>query len=196
VDEYPTGGPGLTPNQREKRRQIVAAAAEVLASKGLAGCTVREVAAAGPLTKSAVHYYFQDMEDLVELAMAQHVAGLVEILRRAAAPDDDPVAALWATVDTFLTTFRQRPHVTRLWFEYWIDAARKDRHEAAVAGMHRQVIAVFEDRLSRIRPWPRPDAATALFVHLLGAIVQQSVLPPDADQVRRALGRLTGVPPG
>jgi hypothetical protein len=37
-------------------------------SPGLAACTVREVAAAGPLTKSAIHYYFYfaDMDVLID----------------------------------------------------------------------------------------------------------------------------------
>jgi DNA-binding transcriptional regulator YbjK len=60
-----------TPNQRDKQRQIIEAARRVLARDGLAGCTARAVARASPLTKSAMHYYFRDIDDVVDQAVVQ-----------------------------------------------------------------------------------------------------------------------------
>ena len=56
----------LSPNQRRKRQQIVEAARRVLAEQGLAACSVRAIADASPLTKSAIHYYFADINELVD----------------------------------------------------------------------------------------------------------------------------------
>ena len=81
------------------------------------------------------------------------------------------------TIETYLSTLRDRPHVTYLWFEYWIDASRKGR-TAAVRQMHDQVTRLLAERLHAAgNPQPH-ETAKALFVYLLGAIVEQSVAPP------------------
>jgi AcrR family transcriptional regulator len=77
-------------NQRVKRAQIIDAAKEVLATQGLAACTARAVADASPLTKSAIHYYFRDVDEIVDEAMAEHVDAMLVNLRRAADSADPP----------------------------------------------------------------------------------------------------------
>src|SRR5882757_5968523 len=95
----------LSPNQLEKRERIVEAAKTVLVENGLAGCTARAVAAAGPLTKSAIHYYFHDMDELIDQAMAAHIAAFVSAIRQAAARHTDAVERFWSAVDEYLTIF-------------------------------------------------------------------------------------------
>lgn len=63
--------PIVSANQDHKRAQIIAAARDVLARDGLAGCTTRSVADASPLTKSAIHYYFSDINDIIDAAVAE-----------------------------------------------------------------------------------------------------------------------------
>jgi DNA-binding transcriptional regulator YbjK len=184
-DRAPAVRERLTPNQLDKQRQIVEAAKTVLATQGLAACTAREVAAAGPLTKSAIHYYFADMDVLIDRAMGEHVAALAATLRAA--------GDFWATVDAYLVAFREQPHVTRLWFEYWIDAARKDRL-AAVAAMHDAMAAVFAERLADAGVADPAAAGRAVFTHLLGAIVDDSVRPPDPARLRADLTALARLP--
>jgi DNA-binding transcriptional regulator YbjK len=171
----------LTPNQLDKQRQIVEAAMRVLATRGLAACTAREVAAAGPLTKSAIHYYFADMDVLVDRAMAQHVANFEAGLRAGATATTDPLDAFWKVVEAYLATFRDQPHVTHLWFEYWIDASRKGRTDA-VDAQNARITALLEERL---RAAGAPDPAgsgRAIFVYLLGAILDR---PLGGDRDRR-----------
>jgi DNA-binding transcriptional regulator YbjK len=180
----------LTPNQLDKQRQIVEAAMHVLATRGLAACTAREVAAAGPLTKSAIHYYFADMDVLVDRAMAQHVANFETGLRAGAAGADDPRTAFWHVVDAYLATFRDRPEVTHLWLEYWIDASRRGR-TAAVAEQNAAITALLAERL-RAAGAPAPaEAARAIFVFLLGAILDPTI---DGERVRGHVAALAGLP--
>jgi AcrR family transcriptional regulator len=175
-------------NQRVKRAQIVDAAKEVLATQGLAACTARAVADASPLTKSAIHYYFHDVDEIVDEAMAGHVDAMLANLRRAADGVADPDERLWRVVDAYLATFAERPYAAFLWFEYWVAAGRRASLDAA-AGMVDKVHALLVEVL------PRPDAdetAHQILSWLLGTIVQQHVRPRSAEVLRQELARITG----
>jgi DNA-binding transcriptional regulator YbjK len=182
----------LTPNQLDKRRQIVWAAMGVLASSGLDGCTVRDVAAAGPLTKSAIHYYFADMDDLIDRAMGEHISAFEAALREAGIPGDDPGSSFWCTVDRFLETFRDRPNVAHLWFEYWINASRKGRRDAITA-MTGKVTAVLAARLSTAGVPAPDDVARRLQIYLSGAIIEQSINPGGVQRIYGDIAELTGL---
>src|SRR3954465_1737452 len=58
-----------TPNQQAARERIIAAAADLIAEHGLSACTIRGVADHSGLTKSTVHYYFDDSNELIDLSV-------------------------------------------------------------------------------------------------------------------------------
>lgn len=184
----------LTPNQLGKRRQIIEAARQVLATQGLAGCTAREIAAAGPLSKSAIHYYFADMDVLIDLAMAEHVAAFEAQIRAAgdAAGDGTADTRFWATVDAYRATFRDRPGVACLWFEYWIDASRKKRTEA-ISQMHDRVAGLFAELLRAAGASSPTERGRAVLVYLTGAIVDQTVAPRTEQRIRADIAALAGL---
>ena len=183
----------LTPNQLDKQRQIIEAAMRVLASRGLAACTVREVAAAGPLTKSAIHYYFADMDVLIDLAMAAHVANFEAALRDAAAASPDPPASFWNIIDAHIATFRDRPHVARLWLKYCADASRKGRSNM-IGELNGRITALLAGHL-RAAGVPRAaDAAHGVFLILAGTILDQPD-PAAGGQARKHIAAITGLRP-
>jgi AcrR family transcriptional regulator len=173
----------LSPNQLEKQRQIVEAAQLVLARDGLAGCTVRAIAEAGPLTKSAIHYYFADLDDLVDRAIAGHIRNFVTRIREAAAEHEDPRERFWAGVEAYLHIFQNTPGAALLWFDYWIDASRKGRLES-VAATQSECVGIFTELLAAI-PVDHPEVrAGTLYSYLLGTIVQQTVQPRPLDEIK------------
>jgi AcrR family transcriptional regulator len=173
----------VSPNQMDKQRQIVEAARAVLARDGLAGCTARAIADASPLTKSAIHYYFADMDELIDRAMAAHIDAFIGKIRKAAARHEDPVDRFWAAVAEYLDSFQEMPGAALLWFDYWIDATRKNRLEP-IEQMHRDVIAIFTGMLAAI-PVDDPDKrADALFSYLMGTVVRQAVQPKPFAEIR------------
>ncbi|MCG3754769.1 TetR/AcrR family transcriptional regulator [Amycolatopsis sp. Poz14] len=181
----------LSPNQLEKQRQIIEAARVVLARDGLAACTTRAVEEAGPLAKSAIHYYFSDMDELVDQAMAQHLQAFMDRLRAAAAAHEDPSRRFWAAVEEFLGIFAQMPSTALLWFDYWIDATRKGRVEP-IDRLNREVTAIYEELLAAV-PVPEPQLhAEALFSCLLGLIVRQTVQGP-IDALRPLISQICAV---
>lgn len=176
-------------NQRVKRAQIVAAAKEVLATQGLAACTARAVADASPLTKSAIHYYFHDVDEIVDEAMAGHVDAMLTNLRQAAGGEEDPAERLWRVVEAYLATFAERPHAAFLWFEYWVAASRRQSLDAA-AGMLDKVHALLVEQL----PGPgASETARQILSWLLGTIVQQQIRPRPPETLRRELARIAAV---
>lgn len=77
----------------ERRRSIVDAAVEVIASEGLAGATTRKIADRAQAPLGALHYCFRNKDELIEL-VAQRGATML-----AAAFDDvDPGHGIEATV--------------------------------------------------------------------------------------------------
>lgn len=182
----------LSPNQLDKRRQIIEAARSVLARDGLAGCTARAIADASPLTKSAIHYYFADMDDLVDQAMAGHIRACVNKIREAAQRHNDATDRFWAAVEQYLEIFSETPSAAQLWFDYWIDATRKGRLEP-IDHMHREVIAIFTQMLQEIPVGDAAKRADALFSYLLGTVVQQTIRTRPFEEIKTQIAAVCPV---
>jgi AcrR family transcriptional regulator len=166
----------LSPNQRAKQEQIIQAAKEILARDGLAACTARAVADASPLTKSAIHYYFDDMDEIIDGAMARHLSGCLDRIADAASQHERPLDRFWAAIRAYLDIFAERPNAALLWFSYWVDVGQKARLEP-IDRMHQAMIGVLRDLLADIPVDDPPGRAHALFSYLLGTLMQQAVRP-------------------
>jgi len=174
VSAVPGRSERLSPNQLAKQEQIVEAARVVLARDGLAGCTVRAIAEAGPLTKSAIHYYFADINLLIDRAMAAHVNAFLDTMRGVAARHDDPETRLWAVLEAYLNTFVDNANVAFLWFEYWIAVTRSDNPDA-IEAMLRSATELLTELIADLDVDDPRAKARALLSYLLGAIMQQRV---------------------
>ncbi|MFJ4654342.1 TetR/AcrR family transcriptional regulator [Nocardia sp. NPDC088792] len=181
--------PVIEGNRRGKREQIVEAAKQVLARDGLAACTARAVAEAGPLSKSAVHYYFDDIHQIVDLAMHEHVTATVAVLRRAAAAESDPADKLWAVVCAYLSTFTEQPNAAYLWFEYWIDAGRR-RSSDTVAATLNDMDTLLHDLTAELGVDDPATTSRVLLSWLLGTIVQQQLQPVMPEAIRQQLNSI------
>ncbi|WP_245757703.1 TetR/AcrR family transcriptional regulator [Amycolatopsis xylanica] len=178
--------PVIEANRRGKREQIIDAAKQVLARDGLAACTARAVADASPLSKSAVHYYFDDIHQIVDIAMREHVAAMLAELRRAADGQDDPAEKLWAVVHAYLATFAAQPDAAFLWFEYWIDTSRRQSADTTAATLE-DVRALLGELTARLPVDDPAGIANALLSWLLGTVVQQQIRPQPVTRLRQEL---------
>lgn len=179
----------ISPNQAEKRAQIVEAAKRVLVENGLAGCTVRAVAAASPLTKSAIHYYFNDMDEIIDSAMASHIAAFVRAIRGAVARETDPVERFWAAVDEYLAIFHRAPGAVVLWHEYWLHCVRQGRFNA-IDTMFNDVTEIFLELLRVRQVEGAALRAGMLTSYLVGAVTRQAVTDHPPAAVRAEIGLL------
>lgn len=181
-----------TPNQRDKQRQIIDAAREVLARDGLAGCTARAVADASPLTKSAVHYYFRDIDEIIDEAMAAHLEAFLASLREVADGEADPIRRMWRVVDAYLATFADQPHAARLWFEYWIALSRRGTTGPVAANL--DLVRALLSELIAATGHPRPESAAELLLSwLLGTVVQQDATGHGGRPGQQELAQILGL---
>ena len=81
------------------------------------------------MAKSAIHYYFATMEEIVDRAMAGHIQGFVDRLRGVGARHEDPTDRFWAVVRDYLDCFDEQPSIAPLWFGYWVAALEAGRLE-------------------------------------------------------------------
>ncbi|GAA1019576.1 MULTISPECIES: TetR/AcrR family transcriptional regulator [Amycolatopsis] len=173
----------LSPNQLQKQEQIVEAARKVLAREGLGGCTVRAIAEAGPLTKSAIHYYFADIDVLIDRAMAAHINTFAADLRTVADKHSDPRKRLFAVTEAYLAEFADHPRGAFLWFEYWIAAGRA-QHPQAIDAMLTSITELLVELLVPLDVDDPRARARSLLSYLLGAVVQQRVRPRSSASLR------------
>lgn len=125
-----------TPNQAARREAIVTAAVEVLRTQGVAACTVRAIASVGPLTKSSLHYYFDDVDEIVDLAFRRLMEQFIDRVEKAAGDAADPTDALWSAAATYLRLGADRPdsrRVPMLWFDYQVASTRRGDTTTALA---------------------------------------------------------------
>lgn len=176
----------LSPNQLAKQEQIVEAARAVLVRDGLAGCTARAIADASPLTKSAIHYYFSDLDLLIDRAMAVHVTEFLSGLRAIGERHGDPEERFWAVIRAYLDTFAENPNAAFVWFEYWVAVGRTD-HVQAVEVMLRSSTELLTDLLADLGVDDPRAKARAVQSYLLGAIVQQRVRPRPFATLREEI---------
>ena len=83
-------------DQAARRRQLRQAARRAIASRGIDGLRVKDVAEAAGLSSQSVLYYYPELDALVEEAIRHSLERFAE--RRAVDPGDDPRAALVAMV--------------------------------------------------------------------------------------------------
>ena len=183
-----------SPNQRARQEQIIEAAKEILARDGLTACTARAVAEQGPLTKSAIHYYFDDMDEIIDAAMARHMSGCIDRIAEASSRHDSPPDRFWAAVQAYLEIFTQRPNAAFLWFSYWVDVGQKGRLEP-IDRMHQTMIGVLRDLLADIPVDDAPSRAHALFSYLLGTLMQQAVRPLPFAELKPQIATVCGLDP-
>lgn len=180
--------------QLAKRETLVSAAADVLRHEGWAGCTARAISDASPLTKSALHYYFDDVDEVVELAFRRVIDEGLSAVEAAAAVCDDPIDALWSAARAFLEmggTGAGRP--VTLWIEAQAATARSPRFQQAREDLVERGIDIFE-RLARRAGWAEPErGASVMHSALCGAVIRESVQPLDREAFLKDLAHVMGL---
>jgi len=178
-----------SPNQETRRREIVVAAAKLVSIEGLGACTIRRIADTTALTKSTIHYYFADAEELTDLVVVEVVSHFAKACRRAVAGlnRDDAVATL---TRVFLG---REPSVTigesLLWYEYSIQSIFQNR-TAGLALTYDLVTEVVIDAVGD------EAQARALHVYLMGLTIRNRTAPLADAEIARAVSALTSTEVG
>lgn len=187
-----TAGTTLSPNQEAKRAAIVTAAQTVLLRDGLVACTARAIADESPLSKSALHYYFDDVDEIVDLALEGLLAAFFDDLRAQGATIDSPVERFWTLAARYLDPFEQYPPITFLWFDYWTTRARRG-DVATVERIYLAMATFFRELLEPLGVDDASRRAHALTSYILGTVLQQTVHPLPFDRLRAEIAAVCGL---
>lgn len=183
----------LTANRREKRREIVDVAKAVLLTHGLDRFTARALTDQGSFSRSAIHYYFDSVEEIIDAAMVDYLDDFITTLRDEAARIQDPTARFWSVTAHYLDYFSGRPGLTLLWFDYSIARVQTGRPDPAIE-VEGRLRELFYDllRACEIADWE--SRSEALIAFMIGTTLR-SVLhpgPPPVD-LRNQLSALSGL---
>jgi AcrR family transcriptional regulator len=183
-------------NTREaKRDTLIGAAVELLLSEGVAGCTTRAIAEKSGMPRGSIHYYFEDTEQLVELAWKRLMGGFYGELENAADTAAGPLEAVWAVADAYLRLgSRATSQVPLVAFEYLVVAKRKGRLDGpqAVLLAHRSLLT----RVLTAADVGDPDAVAAnLHRSLVGALIHQEIAATETETVLREIMAPLGIHP-
>lgn len=123
----------------ERRQEILRATLAVVAEKGFAGVTLRDVAAEVGVVHGLIRHYFGSREELVAAAFDSAVTAELDRDEEYA----EQVEPLEAVADWLVSTPREHYLV---WIDAWSEAPRNDALAAALRRHHRDC----ERRLARI----------------------------------------------
>lgn len=193
--------PGRRATEEERKEQILRAAYDVAARRGLERLTVRLVAERAELSHGLVHFHFRSKEALVVALLdwllatttALHVGGEIQALP---APLDRLLALLRQEIDR-LTADRGRIH---LFFDFWLLGTRNPRirrrmraeltrYREAFRPMAAEVLAAEPGRF----PGVTPEGLAAVSVGFIKGCAVQSVIEPRRFDIEEFLAAANGL---
>jgi len=173
-----------TPNQESRRQEIIAAAASVVAAEGLAACTVRRIAEVTPLTKSTIHYYFDDADELIDLVVIEVIRLFADLCTTILAEAGRKKSIVILTRIFIGREWGMYSNASLLWHEFAVHSLQRDRHEGLVQTFA-LVSDVFESSVG--------DSSRALHNYLLGLNFRIRATDPDFAEIAADVSTLTGV---
>ncbi len=187
--------PGTKEPEESRRAQILQAAYEVAARRGLSGLTVRLVATTAGLSPGLVLFHFKRKEHLL-IALLDWLLGTTTVLRVTAdiAGIGSPIERLLALLEREMDRLSSEPRRIRLFFEYWIlgirhPAVRRKmraelaRYRAAFRPMAADVLAADADRFAGVTP----AGLAAVAVSFIKGCAVQSMIDPDQFDIAEYL---------
>jgi AcrR family transcriptional regulator len=174
----------------KRRPQILAASARVIATRGITGLRLADVAAEAGVSVGTVQHYFRTRERLLMETFQYETNQAVERWFRAADGGSTAWRRLLALVDIVLdeATFRER--WTR-WLQFWAVYARDPRRRRAMGETYEQwrepFRAVIEEGVAagEFRPaWPVEDAVDRIVALVDGLALQVLLDAPGASTER------------
>lgn len=194
--------PGTKAPEEERRSQILAAAFEVAARRGLDGLTTRLVAQRAQLSAGLVPFHFKTREHLL-VALLDWLLATTTVLH---VTDDiagipEPLARFLALLEREMHRLSSEPRRIRLFFDYWVMGTRHPeirRKMRAELGRYREAFRPMAEEILRAEPERfgrvTPAGLAGLAVSFIKGCAIQSIIDPrfDIDEYLAAAHSLLG----
>jgi len=179
--------PGKPAPERERREQILAAAFEVAARDGLAGVTVRAVAAEASVSHALVLFHFKRKDLLLRDLLEWVLAGSTALqISEDIATFPRALDRLHAILQQEMNRLAREPRQIRLFFEYWAMGARQpavrkriglelERYRAAIRSIMEELISAEPTTFSGVTA----DGLAAVVVSWIHGCAVQATYDPE-----------------
>jgi TetR/AcrR family transcriptional regulator, transcriptional repressor of bet genes len=193
--------PGTKASEEARRKQIVRAAYDVASRRGLAGLTVRHVAAKADLSTGLVIFHFKSKEHLVT-ALLDYVLETTTVLHLT-----DDIAGIPAPLDRLMALLVREmnrlsaePRRIRLFFDFWakgfthpVIRARMqgelDRYREAFRPIAEEVLSAEPDRFAHVTA----EGLAAVAVSFIKGCAVQSMIDPKNFDIEQFLSAMQGL---
>ncbi len=152
-----------------QREQMLAAAAQLFATRGYTAATMQDLASACGVSKATLYHYVRDKHELLLQITQGHVQRLEAVVNEVvnAEPDPraDPCERLSALVLRFMQVYASAQHEHRVLTEdvKFLDPRERDQ----VLACQRRVVQSFADSIGALRPDLRGQALDVPLAMLL-----------------------------
>ncbi len=178
------------------RRQLVTAAVELVAERGVDGFSMRELARRAGVSHAAPYHHFPTRAALVRAVVADSYGVLANALRHATTTSDDPLVAIRAMGVAYVDFALTHPSRYRLMFRAELAGSVDDPDlsaEEVGADAFAVLIGAFELAHERGLLADGTTAASAAIaawasVHGVASLILEGALGLPASQRERALG--------
>jgi TetR/AcrR family transcriptional regulator len=130
--------------------QMLAAAAQLFATRGYTAATMQDLAAACGVSKATLYHYVRDKHELLLQITQGHVLRLEAVVNEVVAAEPDAQQRLSALVLRFMQVYASAQHEHRVLTEdvKFLEAAERDE----VLACQRRVVQAFADSVGALRP--------------------------------------------
>ena len=179
----------LTPDRRRAmtREHLLAAAADVFASRGYHGATLDEVAETAGFTKGAVYSNFASKEDLFLALTQRREEQLIAAFEGAASRDLDPAELVQSLRGVYAgSDIEERDRNWRLWTEFMLYSLRDEQAHAKLVDEQRVGFALVVDLVKRqcersaVKPSIPVELIARIYIALFSGLWQQQALDPES----------------
>ena len=177
----------MTPTDR--RASIVAATRAVMSRQGIAGTTVRDVAAELGTSSGLIHHYYASMDDLVAAAFEQAAREDLSATRNAVDMGVGGADRLMLFFDTYARG--EDGSGMQLWLDAWAEAARRPALQRISRRLNEEWQRLLADIIregiaSGTMACDDPDAASWRLLSLLDGLTLQVVAHGDVLSTQQA----------
>lgn len=174
----------IDPRSAATRARLLQGTLACLRSRGLAGTTSRDIAAAAGVNVAAITYHYGSKDELVSRALLQAVRAWLEPARQVLARAGAPAAIALEAIELLRRSFDDASELLPAYFEALLQAPRRaslrqgveqllgELHGLLRAGMQRQQAA------GLLPAWVEPDSMAALFLALADGVALHAALGP------------------
>ena len=193
--------PGPKASEAVRREQILAAAYEVAARKGIEGLTVRAVAARAKLSHGLVLFHFKRKDQLVDALLDRVLATTLKLhVSEDVARIPDALDRLRALLRQEIDRLSHEPRGIRLFFEYWARATHRNATRANVSAAldsYRAAFRTTTEDILRTEPARFTDVTSdclaAVAVSLINGCVVQAMIDPEHFDSNQYLAAVRGI---